>query len=514
MIPRMGYLPEEAGFPFEGLNTLLPSTQLKPGESPVELNCETFRGLLRKRAGLSACSAGNGPQSLNPSEPIRRIIGYTVEGASKVLTITNSHAFVYNATADTWTSITVSGIALNNSMSSFIDATEFVDSTLGRCIVVTNGYDAPFFFNESTGTVGLCGNFTSSGAATVRSVGVVDSYLVFGGLKVSGSWHDRDVMWCDTGDLTEWVDPTSNAGDIAGLDLAGAILRLVPYAGNLAVVAEASIGVLGHVTSGEIFSFQKVVPAITIVGPGALTVHGPLMYFAGYDNLYSWDGGRLVTPVGDKVAQTWRDQQLHIGYVTKNTRLFSDVSLNQLWWMLPTGYNTDLSTSARLGNCLVGENLGTERTIWHQQRVTYSTADLTIIQTPSTTSTFAGLVVATTDNMYIRSASLHSDSTAAIESYWETPDLTVPQSFQSVYGRWLEVEFEASGTALTVSYSTDRGNSWVVVDTVDLSSTPAHQKLYFDTSARTLRLRFTQSDLDGWFALGWYRVWLRPGGAR
>ena len=96
--------------------------------------------------------------------------------------------------------------------------------------------------------------------------------------------------------------------------------------------------------------------------------------------------------------------------------------------------------------------------------------------------------------------------------HYDTIDFTVPQIFQSVLGRWGEIEFEAKGEDVDILVSKDLGASFEVIEAARVID--GSYKTYIvpiDVSARTLRVRFRTTKL---FRLRWVRLWVRDGGAR
>src|SRR5207253_571217 len=76
----------------------------------------------------------------------------------------------------------------------------------------------------------------------------------------------------------------------------------------------------------------------------------------------------------------------------------------------------------------------------------------------------------TNGRVYLADDTIVNDTTAAVQSYWDTIDFEVPQELQSVLGRWIEVELDAKGWEVDVYYSIDEGQSYVYVSSLALSS--------------------------------------------
>ena len=119
----------------------------------------------------------------------------------------------------------------------------------------------------------------------------------------------------------------------------------------------------------------------------------------------------------------------------------------------------------------------------------------------------------TNGRVYLADDTIVNDTTAAVQSYWDTIDFEVPQELQSVLGRWIEVELDAKGWEVDVYYSIDEGQSYVYVSSLALSSVWNKYRVPIDVSSKTLRIRLLNQCLNSTFYLRWLRVWVRPGGA-
>ena len=117
-------------------------------------------------------------------------------------------------------------------------------------------------------------------------------------------------------------------------------------------------------------------------------------------------------------------------------------------------------------------------------------------------------------NVYTTGESSLTDNGTAIPFVYETPDFHLPKEFQSQLGRWLELEYEASGSSIDISYSTDGGQSFIpeILETQTLSTNFEWHQTFFDVSSQLLRIRFRNVEPDGTFSLRWIRLWYRAQG--
>ncbi len=118
--------------------------------------------------------------------------------------------------------------------------------------------------------------------------------------------------------------------------------------------------------------------------------------------------------------------------------------------------------------------------------------------------------------VYIVDENVDKDAGTAFDSYYDTPDFSVPGTFLSHIARWLWLEFEATGTSVTITYSTDEGKTFNSIPdgagVVSLTGDFVGYQIPLDVSSRTIRIRFTCS--AGVFKLRWARMWTTEGAGR
>jgi hypothetical protein len=290
------------------------------------------------------------------------------------------------------------------------------------------------------------------------------------------------------------------------MNFEGAVLRLIPYSTNLVVFSQNTIGAIGYVNPDVIFGVEIYVPKIKLVGPRAVINSNTYVIFVGQDNLYIWDGGRVVRPMGDKIAPTWRTAQSQT-YIDR-TVLFQDTTRNQYRLIIPTGASTN---RVLVGELSLSEN---GKTRWFEETYGHHLSCFGIYNISS--QAFLGVVSGSDSGKVFLEAGETTDASTAITFSWDTGDFSVPEAYHSLFGRWYEIELEAKGSAvINVYYSIDHGSNWTSVGSVTPSSSVRGLlKLNMDVHARYIRLRFTTASTGATFELVWYRIWFKAGGAR
>jgi len=94
-------------------------------------------------------------------------------------------------------------------------------------------------------------------------------------------------------------------------------------------------------------------------------------------------------------------------------------------------------------------------------------------------------------NTYKVDPGVSDDYGTAVDGDWQSMDFTADKF--EYYKRWLQLDFEAKGNSIDISYSTDYGNTWKTIKTnyqLDLDWPEKMYRVYFDVVARNIRFRF------------------------
>jgi len=117
-------------------------------------------------------------------------------------------------------------------------------------------------------------------------------------------------------------------------------------------------------------------------------------------------------------------------------------------------------------------------------------------------------IVGLADRAVIIDRKVHSDEGTDILGEWESRDFTVPDLYQSVKGRWIEMEVEMEGINVDFLVSTDSGVSWTSVGSIE-SEGKIIVRFPIDVVARMMRVKISS---EKWFRLYLVRLWVTPGG--
>ena len=420
---------------------------------------------------------------------------------------------------------------LITSATGFIDFAEVTDIN-GRRLIMTNGTNPPLVWD---GTVledfrqwrPDFANFT-----TMRTIAVFTEHLFLGAITLSTSGEEpQTVAWSAAGDFDDHSSGTSGVQILHELETPIKAMRtlgdrLVIYSDNQ-IINGAFVGL------PAVFAFETIIPEGTrLISPKSVIPINVGHIYGSEENFYLFDGTRGLRVIGDTIRNDYKiikDQEnLHrtasLNDFAKKTIYLAipDISggsmvytieynifdLSKMVWGKEK-YVDDVRAFGFLTNTIV---LTWEDAIfevpnnpWENETVEW-TAEGEQVDFP--VRVFGN----TAGEVFLVSEGAAQDDGDAFTMHYDTIDFTVPQIFQSVFGRWGEIEFEAKGENVDILVSKDLGASFETIEADKVIN--GSYKTYIvpiDVSARTLRVRFQTTKL---FRLRWVRLWVRDGGAR
>jgi hypothetical protein len=536
-VQNSAYTPEGSMFPFEGVDYLAPSTQVNPSLSPELNNVDVELGHLSKRKGYSDLGG-------SVDGTVLALIDFKdLSGTVHYVCITTTKE--YELVSGSWTERTfqTTAPATVNRTGTEADGIDWViitglDSTgtIVKWLIITNGVDAPRYWDGSTSkfkkfsTDSVANNGAAldyTGFVTCKTLSSIDGYLVLGNVTTSAS-EPTVVVWGDTTSLTTFLP--GNAGAVDLVDVIGEIQKILPLGDRLMIYGEDSIHQMIHIGANDIFSFQKIISTTRLLGPRAIVDVGPFHFFMSQENIYLFDGTRGVRRIGDRISRRYRE----ILQSDQRTLAFAflDQPKNSIFFVLPTS-----STSAvvfKLEFNIFDISLARWTVHTYNDRVTamgFFTADsalawnsasitnLTWAQAAglwnqgSTNQGFPKRILGHSTKVSVADNTVLDDDAVAVDASWESLDFTVPREFLSEFGRWIEIEFEARGTSLDVSLSTDKGSTFVLSSSVTLDGAWTRYRVFIDEVSPTLRVKLSSSAVSVDWEVRWLRLWFTYSGA-
>lgn len=581
--PR-GYLPDQSAYPFKGLQTNAPSTMIDPSGSPLCQNISMTDGDLVKRFGYVKLGG-----TLVDGLPVMATVDFEREdGVHFLVAITTEHEYVYNPVTNTWGDITVQNLVgeswddssisadtwstitgswLTQATSTSVPRTgtqenqiswvvaagidtiitvkdafgDIALQSVGPWLIFTNGVDTPRYWD------GYISNFNVVSwnypfFTTCKWLGYFNGHLLMGfpqGLNNTvfppiAQGGLQNLAWSNAATVNEWLAGT--AGEVSLFDIDGSIQALVQFQGQyFAIYGDNSIHLMSYVGGAQIFVFQKVMSQTSLVSPLGIADLGYNHVFMSEENLFVFDGSTRITPVGDIIHTTYRDQLASQYRYAAFCQV--DKPRRRAFFFLPTGLNTGVAY--QLDYNLAGFLLDPKSWIWsthvYDQPITCygtttqgSTGTWALLSgdwssqtqvwgiSPTGITNFPARCHGDSNgNVYLANSSVLNDSGSSINAFWDSMDYTIPQEYQSEFARWSEIEFELSGTQIDISYSIDRGNTYIPLTTnMSLSLNWSTYKLFLDVVSKTLRVRIANNYTNGLISLRWLKCWFKPAGVR
>ena len=525
MRPNRHYLPNDGQYPFTGLNVRDPATMINPGMSPYLLNVQATRGVVKKRTGYRKLIDDKGGATLD--QTIMLLTHFeTALGVRKLVCVTLDDQFLYDFASTQWTDITKldveeEPVPWTGDETNFVDCCSITDST-GKYLIITNGVDPPQKWDGDDPT------FTdldlSDGTITLfKTCEVFYNRLFVANVTVDGATYKQSIAWSKAGAITDWSDAT--AGSVLISDSKGDIEKLLTLADRLVIYSTDSIGVCVYVGGASQFSFEQLVKETKLVSPRTIVPVGPYHFFMSQDNVFIFDGTRLIRPVGDLVSEDFRQHLNHDRLYEAHA--YHDFVKRQVHWTIPfdeTAHRTyvmeyDINNPMDvLWN--VFEYSDRPTAVGFFYRDADFTCDCDLLAGVECDDVFfrcdaAGLRAEfpikvmgdAASEVFMCDETAVLDDATSVTATFDTKDFTTEQSYRSTKTRWIELEVEMRGSAVTVSYSKDQGQNFTEIKTKTLTSQWTKYRLFFDAISETIRFRFSSTSH---FELKWLRVWHNP----
>ena len=539
MKTRRGYLPKDEIYPLIGLNTLDPSPQADQRTSPNCQNVLFTKGIVQKRSGYGYLGDAI-------SGTVLGLVEFETLSGTKYLlclTTTKQYKLQYDGGTGvyTWDNLTYkpSGSDVNwtGDESDTLDyavVTGFDSGTLKKWIIITNGKDQPRYWDGSMSRFGLYAPTGISGVSTTWTCKTLISFydhLILANLTDSSSNKTRTTLyWSKYQNLTDFATGAAYDSGVAVLtDTSGEILKIERLADRAYIYSQDAIHAMVYVGGALTYTFEKTLEASRLLHKKSAVNVGPYHLFMSQENVSYFDGTRMPREVGDRISRSLRDEL----YSSKAYFAFAfhDAAKRQVYFSYPTGvdsaamYHLEYTSNDSLGGRwtklkfanritamgFYSRNIDLAYDSTQFSGVPYYGSSMSYAQ-GSIKGGFPVRVMGGSGRAYIADDTTQNDITTAIDSWWDSIDFTVPEAYQSEYGRWIELELEMKGFEADVYYSTDKGETYTFVERVDLDSGWEKYKINIDVMSKTFRVRIRNNCASSTFSLRWLRVWVQPGG--
>lgn len=399
----------------------------------------------------------------------------------------------------------------------------------GRRLLMTDGIDRPRVWNGDTDTnfedwLPLYPNFV-----TCKAIRVHVSHLLLGNVTTSIE-EPQLIVWSDTGVFDDFVNGNSGAQVLH--EFVHEIERMEKLGDRLVIYTDDAIANAIFVGLPAIFAFEVVIPEGTrLVSPRAVIPINVGQVYASEENFYLFDGTRGMRVVGDTVREDYKTRKDHARLHEVCT--LNDYSKKTIFIAVPDLEGKSLVYTVEY------DIFDLSRMIWSREKyndvvrafgfltniseVTWEDTPQEPVNSPwedeigpwgteGEQVNFPVRVFGSDAGEVFRIAETTiDDNGVTVEMIYDTVDFTIPGSFHSSFGRWGEIEVEATGDEVEVYYSSDLGGSYTLAQTLTLNGSFRIYQVPIDVSSRTLRVRL-RSIKDVSFR--WIRVWVREGAPR
>ena len=398
-------------------------------------------------------------------------------------------------------------------------------SSEGKYILTTNGRAADDILwwdgSETTFTVFTTG---IAGFETCRAMTVYNNHLVLGNITTTAV-NPQSLYWSVAGDFTDFSSVGS--GTVLVADLHRSIQKLIPIGDRVAVFAEDSIAIMTYVGGDLLFVFENLVDDTRLLSGRTVVSVGPYLLYMSQENIYLFDGTRIIQPVGEAIRNAYR-AEVSLQYASRSFA-FHDPAHRQVYWIVALSdteaktylLEYDVYDIARLRwvpftyadrPSAMGFYSQPTDMVWHDVAAGVTWHDMIGVWNQSTTRQDfpIRMIGASSGKVFTHEDLFLSDDGTDVTSYWDSIQFTVPGEYLSMLGRWIEIEFELRGTSVDVYYSIDRGSTWTSIETLTLANAWDRYSSFFDVASKTLQVRLKSTGPN--FELRWLRLWITEGG--
>lgn len=521
------YLPQQSIFPFLGMDVLSPSSQMTTQYSPKLNNFDIVKGIPTKRKGFSLLA--------DPADdPVIGLAEFeSLQGIKTLIRFTTKRQFALDNSVDppVWQDVTGS-VEWSGSEQDFLDWTSAagtdVNGIFTKWIIATNGKDSPIYWD------GVSETFQQwtpdiQGFQTCRAIRQFFNHLIIANVTLAQQFPQQ-LNWSETDSLIKFSNGLNFAGATIIPEIDGGFVHMEQLADRMIAYSPNSIVNITYIGPPGIYSTEQVSNQTRLVSGRTIVNIGANHFFLSQENIFLYDGNRLMRTVGDRIYRQYREE-IYTAQAYK-AFAFHDAARQHVYFVIPIS-DTDHAVY-KLEYDLY--NIGASRWTRHQfnprpttmgffsrdsdlrfdslfcQTTEWIAADFEWVSGSTKRGFPVRVVGAESGQVYLADDTVVDDDTVIVDAYYDSPDFTVPQEFLSEEARWLEIEMELQGSNIDVYFSSDMGDSYVLVDSIGLDPGWKKYKFPVDVIGKTFRYRIRNNIIGGSLYHRWGRVWLAPGG--
>lgn len=354
-----------------------------------------------------------------------------------------------------------------------------------------------------------------------RTLAAHADHLVMAYMIESGVEYPQRVRWTDSGAVT--FGGTAGSTETNGED---ACVRLKPLGARLACYKQNSIVMITHIGGSAVYRFDRPVTGRGILGLDYVCDFGDIHCYVSKENVWLYNGGADPKPIGDHIADEFfrliSDAYVSRGFMYYNAQaeeiyIFEPVEGQEYPTIIWT-FHVDIAAWTRRDHSALsgmGGYLTNSALTFGDASFIFGAATITFGDRGLQSTAPVILVGASNGVTMVMDELVFDDLGTAVDKYFESPDMTAarlpilqdaPVRYTDNSKRWLRIAFEARGTSVDISYSTNEGVSYIAAKSVTLTDQYLRYFASIDVPAPRLRIRFRNNAVNGTFYLRWYSV--------
>ena len=373
-------------------------------------------------------------------------------------------------------------------------------------LILTNGVDAPYKWNGSAVEfTALTGTLDTGTLTTSKVTASYKDTLGFLNNTENSLVVPQRFRFGDTAEEDDWT--TGVAGFIDCYDTAGGILAATILGPYLVIYKTDGIVLLEYnAAATPVFDKTPRITGSQFFATKAITSANNIDYYLARDNVYAFSGLHEAQKIGDPI----RDELLASLDFSKKSECFGYIQAgkHRITFVVPAkavstytywytydfmektwskGKWADYITCAgnyEGGAVLTWGQLKTVGTLW--SAMTGAWGDLVQEKEDKTI-----LLGDSAGYVYQLADTLNNYDDAAIDAEWHTKDFALSPDYMARSMRYGKVSFVAYGDRVSVSYSTDEGNTWTnLLTDQDLTNEREDYNISLNFSAPRCRFKF------------------------
>jgi len=399
----------------------------------------------------------------------------------------------------------------------------FSSEIMNDLYIFCNYADNIHKWDMTSGSVALLGGASNYKAKKVLKFG--ERLCLFHTVE-GGTVYPQRVRWSVVANPENWSGAGSGYTDlitVLGVDF----LQSAEKLGNYVVVyGERTIALMEYKAEvDEPYLFNTRLSGTGLAAPRALVNLGEEHIFLGWDDIYSYSGGRNVERIGkgikEELFRLINPEYIHRSFMVyveekEEIRLFVPIAGS----VIPNCYfiyNLKYENWSRGARSYTGYGYyeTKSRPTWNEMTNSWNSFTTTRWDDSSLLALAPINLFGDTSGYVYKDDDLTSNLVgSAIDGWWETKDFVVGEAYIREITNWMELNFEARGNSMKISYSTDLGVSWSSEKVFTLTSAWSLYNYDFEINAPQVRFRFRNNAVGETFELRMFEIGYLPASDR